>query len=426
MTASNGTGGFRNAVFGGRGKLAREARTGASGMAAEGMPSAIPQDLEPASPAMADRLPNGMALLIVTKTDDNQGFILKGAHGDRQAEPLGGAGKPDLDLNSLAFQLEQTATKLKAMASWSREKRELVNWLNRTRDDAEEELELVICDDTGFRIPWELFWLRDQVTRRRAGFLGALMTVTRWLDVKRLGVLLEAIRNPGQDSGPVAAFVHETMAGDKELFRDFRVKYENTMSDLLASLADANAEALAMVYAACHGEFSDLPDGTKLGNLSLESAQMAADEIGFDRLHNRQTLVFLNACASGPVGEDKRRYNDGVLRGFPKMFLEAGAAGVLATAAPVEDEFARQVAGALIERLQMEPGLPPAKAIREFRRLATDSLPPGVWRDDVPAAQQEAANAMLLPLLYWSLYLYYGSPRMVISLARRDDSPAGN
>src|SRR5258707_10802889 len=128
-------------------------------------------------------------------------------------------------------------------------------------------------------------------------------------------------------------------------------------------------------------------------------------DAGFSRLHHRKTLVFLNACASGPVGEDRGRYNDGALRGFPKMFMETGAAGVLATAAPIKDDFAHAAAGELLELLRLDPRLPVARAVRDLRRIAADSLPDEIWRTGIPAKQQEAANETLLPILYWFMYL---------------------
>lgn len=33
---------------------------------------------------------------------------------------------------------------------------------------------------------------------------------------------------------------------------------------------------------------------------------------------------------------------------------------------------------------------------------------------------------MLLPVLYWSMYLYYGSPRMTIPFAGNNGSPVSN
>jgi hypothetical protein len=256
------------------------------------------------------------------------------------------------------------------------------------------------------------------------------MTVTRWLTVTTSSIVQDFTKNLGHASGPVAAYIHEdpepdrsgpepdrSMARDRELLQDFQVDYADSMWDLLTSLLDPEEAALAMVYAACHGEFSDRPGESALGGLLLDSANMLSDR-GFRRLHNRQTLVFLNACSSGPLGEDRKRYNDGALRGFPKMFLETGAAGVLATAAPVESDLAHQVARDLFERLRLEPGLPIARAVRDLRRRAVDSLPVDIWRTGLPARDQQAANERLQLVLNRFLYLYYGSPRMAISFAR--------
>jgi CHAT domain len=435
MAIADAAAGLLNAVRRGRGRLGREAPAKVPRTANGTIPPATPEVLPPLSPGMRGRLPKGMAELVVYPVGSSDSFGLTGAYGDKLAQPLGGAGKPGFDFNSLAVQLEQTVRIATQMASWSREERQLTKWLNESTLDAEQhstEFALVVWDDTGFRIPWELFWLTDPEKRRRPNFLGALMTVIRWLDMTPSTHVQNFTRDPGQANGPVAAYVYDkpedpgnSMARDKELLQDFQVKYEDSMSDLLTSLHNPDDAALAMVYAACHGEFGDGPGECSLGELTLESANMQADN-GFHRLHNRQTLVFLNACASGPVGEDSGRYNDGALRGFPKMFLETGAAGVLATAAPIESDFAHQAARGLFERLRVDPNLPVARAVRDLRREAVDSLPPDIWRTDVLASQQQTANATLLPVLYWFMYLYYGSPRMAISFAGTNDPPASN
>ena len=432
MTIAGAAGGFLNAVLGGRGKLRKEASAKVSRAASNELTIATPQYLAPLEPKMKGRLPKGMAELLVYPMGNRESFGLLGAYGNELVQPLGSAGKPELDLNSLAIQLEQTVTILAEMASWSREKGALVDWLNRRVKDAEREpaeFELVVWDDTGFHIPWELFWLPDPVTGRRPNFLGALMTVTRWLTVRTSRVVQDFTQNPGRASGPVLAYVHEdpdpamSLARDWELLQDVQMEDAGgRMWDLLTKLRDRNGEALAMVYAGCHGEFGDGPGQAKLGGLPLESASMLGD-YGLFRLHNRPTLVFLNACASGPVGEDRRRYNDGALRGFPKMFLESGAAGVLATAAPIESDFAHQAARDLFELLRHDPGRPVARAVRDLRRQAADQLREDSWQMGKPPRQQETANGELLPVLYWFMYLYYGSPRMTISFASPDAPP---
>ena len=101
------------------------------------------------------------------------------------------------------------------------------------------------------------------------------------------------------------------------------------------------------------------------------------------------------------------------------MFLETGAAGVLATAAPIESDFAHQVARGLFERLRPDPGLPVAAAVRDLRREAVDSLPKGIWRTDISPRQLEAANATVQPVLYWFMYLLRLAPHGSLIRPRR-------
>jgi hypothetical protein len=388
-----------------------------------------PRVLDRLSPGMAGRLPKGMAELAVYRTEDGEHFALIGAYGDRLASKLGSYGKPELDLNlnALAIQLDQTINILADMADWSREQRQLVAWLNRSRTDADRdcaELELVIWDDTAFRIPWELFWLTDP-GHSPPGFLGTLLTITRWLEVGDSPFVQDFTMNPAPASGGVAAYIHEDMADDRTLFDGLEVEYsKDRMWGLLEGLLDERLPALAMVYAGCHGEFDgEFPRNARIGEVPLSRANFLADQ-GFGRLQYRRTLVFLNACASGPLGTDGKKLNDGAVRGFPKMFLAAGAAGVLATAAPIGNAFALGAADALIGRLKADPELSIAKAIRDLRREAARGLAVDVWQPGIIPWRKKANNARLLPILYWSLYLYYGSPRMAISFAAAGDPPA--
>ena len=74
------------------------------------------------------------------------------------------------------------------------------------------------------------------------------------------------------------------------------------------------------------------------------------------QLREQATLVFLNGCHTGSVGIDLGTYNDGALRGFAKVFLRSGAAGVLATTGAVGRDEARVLADDLLKHLRVAPG----------------------------------------------------------------------
>jgi hypothetical protein len=361
-------------------------------------------------------------------------------------EELGVYGQPHLDLGTLAAPGEGSMLPRDILASmivWSMSQDALSEWLDRRRRAHPAKLELVIWDDTAFRIPWELFWLGSEVESEEAsagpdGWLGALFTVTRWLTIKMAwsGRLQNFLQLPANaDEGPVAAFIDPRMRHDALLLGEFQVEPASSMERLfvdlkkkpltVAELAGAElngtdlntvARPLAMVYVACHGEFGDRLEDIRLGRFPLSRAYQLGGN-GLRRLVDRSTLVFLNACRSGSIGIDTGMLNDGAQRGFAEVFLRARAAGVLATTGAVGDDLAHTVARDLFEELRSDPGLPVAEAVRRLREQAAILIAQEQELEsaDLSPADQKAANSRLLPFVYRFMYVYYGSPRMVLS-----------
>ena len=85
--------------------------------------------------------------------------------------------------------------------------------------------------------------------------------------------------------------------------------------------------------------------------------------------------MFLNGCHTGSVGIDLGTYNDDALRGFAKVFLRSGAAGVLATTGAVGRDEARVLADNLLKHLKSHPELSVAEAVRQLRRDAAVQRP---------------------------------------------------
>jgi CHAT domain-containing protein len=339
-------------------------------------------------------------------------------------------GRPDLDLGRNIAPGGPTPSEfLDAVGEWSYEKGELTQWLNEHRHRHGDELQLVVWDNSELRIPWELFWLPDnQELGLSDGHLGALLTVTRWVTMnpyKPKNVRRFEDPKPYRASGPVLAYIAETMEHDREMLRDFVVRDARSMEHLFKILRGKETlpgkpAELAMVYVACHGEFSDDAGRCVLGRYPLGRAHRLND--GLPMLRDQATLVFLNGCRTGALGVDTRRYNDGALRGFAAVFLRCGAAGVLATTGAVGMEEARALAKDLIDHLRENRDLTVADAVRQLRAKAAEAMPAlldtELSGDDLRAAEEE-----LLPLLYPFMYVYFGSPRMLMSLA--EDSGTG-
>lgn len=382
-----------------------------------------PRVFEPIEDGKRLRLPPGTAVLTVfQKLPNDRGprFGLRGVCCCEPARELGVYGQPDLDIGKLVSPHgELPVDVVRIMHTWSRTKAALTLWLDDRRA-VHDGCQLVVWDDTGFRIPWELFWLgAAPESGRPAGWLGGLVTITRWLTIQTpWRGIVRGFRNedPYMCAGTVAAYVAPPMWRDKSLLPALStspVEHSSSMEELASALR-RHTTALAMVYVACHGEFGDQPAKCKLGEFSLERAYEVGDD--FYRLRDRAAVVFLNACHSGSIGVDKGRYNDGALRGFAEVFLRAGAAGVLATNGEVGEDLAHEMARDLFEHLRQNPGKSMADAVRELREKAAHLVPSDLGKTDPTDTGYNQANKQLLQMLYRFMYVYYGSPRTVITV----------
>lgn len=339
-------------------------------------------------------------------------------------------GKPRLDLSE-AIGSGQTPMLpddyLRLIYGWSWERKGLGGWLNDLRHE-NPAVELVIRDEAETRIPWELFCLQRNPSRGQPfGPLGALLSVTRWLRMEEWprNRWSELMANPPQAvTGGIAAYIHHQMANDEALLRDFAVEHADDMPNLLRSLNEEGKPPLAMVYVAGHGEFGAWPQAATIADFSVDDMYPFCDG-GLRRLADQAALVFLNACNTGLVSVDPGKYNDGALRGFAEVFLQAGATGVLATTGAVGIEIANQVARDLFLHLGQDRARSVPEAVRMLRAEAAEGFEPDPDLTEITSrtpAERNLTNERLLRLIYLSMYVYFGSPRMTISVAARDPS----
>ncbi len=300
---------------------------------------------------------------------------------------------------------ESPTKSLYRMRNWSRSKVELLDWLARIRRRHGDDLRLIIWDDSGFDIPWELLWIgQDELTGQPGGWLGALATVTRWTTIQSTGGRVPY--RSGRCEGEVVGYVAEEMGPDKELLHGTSPWLAATLLELLSELNRPGGD-LALVYVACHGKFAQSSfeftiDGISLGE--IDSADLA-------RIKSSGGLVFMNACHSGRLIEDQE-YNDGVVRGFAEVFLRSGATGFIGTAGAVLQEQATTVAGHLLQAFRRDPGRPAPTVLRDYRRSVTvTDLPP---ISDLPAAKS------LLPFINAYMYLFFGGPETSVALPGGD------
>ncbi|MFI5473501.1 CHAT domain-containing protein [Streptomyces cacaoi] len=361
------------------------------------------------------RLPTGMALLVVlpVRRTHGPGFRMRGVCCCGATEDFPECSRPDIALADLVAEGGSLPAKVVAtMRRWSRGKPELMRWLHGRRCAHGDELELVIWDETGYGIPWELFWLGTPPgSPYRPGWLGGLVTVTRWLSIHSAWSVVRDYSSPYACEGPVAAYIADDMSHDEALLREFASEAIGGIRGLPKALSAG--DPLGMVYIACHGTFGSDEDDCHLDNVKLVMLD-GGEEDFFERLASAATLVFLNACHSGRLLAEDEEYADQNQRGFSELFLRSGAAGVLATSGEIGDEDAHQMADELLRLLRDRPDTPVAVALRELRSALAHLTPADVF-DAEPKEEQRR----LLPLLYRFMYVYYGSPRTLVALTPR-------
>ncbi|WP_433190202.1 CHAT domain-containing protein [Actinoallomurus sp. CA-150999] len=296
---------------------------------------------------------------------------------------------------------ESPTQTLHRMRSWSRTKYELLDWLRRLLLRHGDDLRLIIWDDSGFDIPWELFWLPpDRAGRTAGGWLGALATVTRWTTIQAPDGPVPYVS--GRCAGDIAGYIAEEMREDRAFLPLPAERLAGTVSELFTEL-ETPGPGLALIYVACHGTYGETGFELTLGGLSVGEVDWRT----FARITDSGGLVFINACHSGRLITDPH-INDATIRGFAEIFLRSGAYGFVGTAGAVLETEARSVAEHVLRRLREQPGVPVATLLRDYRRItAVAELP--------PVADRRRGKDMLRFVNSY-MYLYFGGPETTVAL----------
>ncbi len=273
-------------------------------------------------------------------------------------------------------------------------------------------------------VPWELAYVDPPLDPERPPFLGAQVTLGRWLRDPRVtdqpAAAGLAVRPPAQPPSTMAVRHMAVMAG---LYRA-----ESGLRPLPG--AEKEAAALAQTYDAVtlaansldvkrlleaqlthrfqeiggveaihfagHGEVDAnvadgsmlmLSEGRPLPSILFRSARYGGD---------RQPLFFLNACMIGSGGELL-----GDMGGFPGNCLRGGFGAVLGALWEVDDAVARQFGLDFWKRVLPVDGSP-AESVGEVLR-------------DMRSSYSRAGNQT--PSHTWLAYVYYGHPRLTLQRA---------
>ncbi|SDJ28384.1 CHAT domain-containing protein [Lentzea albidocapillata subsp. violacea] len=360
-------------------------------------------DAQPMGEFVADistRLDQSYAMLVVNRAGPDA-FTITGKHRDNRLHLRASTmPRPELALGDMAD--NESAARERArnirylMQSWSRQAESLREWVERLRATVGDgNLRLVVWDDTGYEIPWELLYLPgDEQEGRADGWLGQLLAVTRMVTIHSF----DPRRRPNPlelgdhvCTGDAVAWAIDDMRADLASINRFNPLRCRSNDELLDRLYDT--APLGLVYIAAHGKFSDRMTELTLDDLGLE----AFDYGDLPGLHASHGLVFMNACHSGRLLNDVRVNLS--LFGFAELFLRQGAATVIGAAGKVDTDIARTVADQIFQEIVRDPAIPVAEAVRLVRARAAT-------RVDGRRPAMEA----LKEFLYTFMYVCYGNP----------------
>ncbi|WP_416531090.1 CHAT domain-containing protein [Streptomyces coelicoflavus] len=371
------------------------------------------------------RLEDGFAVLRVLRADGADGlpgYRLQGWCGDLSVNCAAGPTRRPAPAVSLA-RLRQDgeghypSEVLRGIHLWSENQYELAHWINRIRARHGDDLHLVVWDDTGYDLPWELLLVPgDAALDLVGGPLGALVAVARWTTV----------RDPGQDGlpadsgdchGRVLGYLHQDMADDGRLFTSYAHRLHRLMTPFLSDL-DTQDDRTGLVYLGCHGTYGDTVPGLTLGDRTW--AELNGEPMS--GLRRDRSLVCLNACDSGRF-VDNRAQGEEALRGFAELFLRKGAGGCIVSSGKVGDLEARAMARRLVREVAEHPRRPVARTLRGFRVRALEEFGslaemPRVRNDD--GRVDVVGQKRVLRLLYAFMFHYYGHPRTALRLTAVD------
>jgi hypothetical protein len=368
------------------------------------------------------RLQDGDAVLYVVRAHDSAGrdaYRVTGWCGDltvRSAAESPRLSAPGVGLGNVRRDGEYPADILHGIHLWARNQHELGNWFNDIRARHGAALRLLVWDDTGYELPWELFLLPADAARGfREAWLGGQVVLSRWTTVHDSGHDLP--RETNDCRGRVLGYLHHEMADDGRVFSPYAHQLHLRMTAFLQAL-DTPGEPTGLVYMGCHGTYGDSVPRLTLGNRTW--AELDGQAMG--ALRADRSLVCLNACHSGRAVVNSAQ-GEQALRGFAELFLRKGAGGCIVTVGQVGDKEARALVRGLVEQVAEHPHSPVTRTLLSFRARAAEefghpsAIPP--IRDD-DGKVDEIGQKRVLRLLYAFMFHYYGHPLTTLRLTARE------
>lgn len=369
------------------------------------------------------RLEDGFAVLHVVRAEGAGGrpaYRLRGWCGDLTVTCSAGPTRltaPAVSLGNVSGEGEYPSEILRAIQLWSGNQDELAHWINRIRARHGAALRLIVWDDTGYELPWELFWIpADTRHDLKGGLLGALLAMARWTTVRDTGQDLP--REKGDCHGRVLGYLHKDMVDDGSVFAPYTHHLHLEMTPFLQAL-DTPVHRTGLIYMGCHGTYGDTVPRLSLGDRTWAEFNSQTMRV----LRADRSLVCLNACHSGRF-VDNSGQGEEALRGFAELFLRKGAGGCIVTSGKVGDQEARALVRRLVREVTGHPNTPVSETLRSFRARAVEEFGslaaiPTIRNDD--GQVDRLGQKRVLRLLYAFMFHYYGHPLTTLRLTGEDE-----
>lgn len=360
--------------------------------------------------------PDGAAILHVTHLDENR-LRLVGWTGKRV--------NSSLNFDSQSFSLPDSQDYptgddyIKAISSRVHEfavseAGAVANWFDKVLRLYGEKSCIIIVDQSGLQIPWELFKLEG------GHFLGARALVVRWTVAQYRD---QPITMPSGDlkfEGRVCSFIHpidaELMANNSPGFKNLISNYNTTPEELERELlCSAEHGPVGLVYLCYGGVLFYGDEGQALESLGRSAPYEKTVQIRLELAEGRlkpRPVFFANAPYTGRIlVSDKHIY------GLAKAFLTQLAASYIGLLAPIDRRYAGQFAQDLLAAALSEEGVKPAELLRKARVEAVARL------TDPRLSSEEWARARL-EFIYPFMYVHYGNPQDWLKLKAPRQSAA--
>ncbi len=285
----------------------------------------------------------------------------------------------------------------------------LMHWIkNRINLADQNDLVLIIRDDTGLDMPWEMLEIND------GEFLGSVLPVARWVTIHTMGGEPASIKSHyTQRNRQVLTFLDDKdvthTEREKALLKQFDSIVTSSLEDVVRHL-EGNLDDIGMLYLGSHGIFTYDRFNTGLKTLHNPSSKIIP--LDLEHVSPKEGLLpifFVNACHSA------RLLHDGVgPYGLPEVTLGRVASGYIGAIGPIGSEYAVEVAEYVLD--EMANNQPIATVLQRLRRRAFEQYLEAkeAWREN--RLSKSELRAFELRFLYTFMYVYYGHPGSQVNL----------